>query len=173
MGAYSAAVRPPCRGCCGCHHAGHGRVPLHCQGRRGEHTQLVGQLLGAATRDARLHGSNQRTGVHMDPCTNHHHCLPPGVTEYASLYSIQPPTHPPPNLLQVALAPVTVELWSLPSWSCSTPPCRNDAHLNGSLGTPLHTLRVHSVTADSLGGSGGEAQLPPWALTLTPTLILI
>ena len=106
-------------------------------------------------------------------CTNHHHCLPPGVTEYASLYSIQPPTHPPPNLLQVALAPVTVELWSLPSWSCNTPPCRNDAHLNGSLGAPLHTLRVHSVTADSLGGSGGEAQLPPWALTLTPTLILI
>jgi hypothetical protein len=61
-----------------------------------------------------------------------------------------------PTSAQAALAPVTVELWSLPSWSCNTPPCRNDAHLNGSLGAPLHTLRVHSVTADSLGGSGGE-----------------
>jgi len=90
-----------------------------------------------------------------------------------SMRPFTPYTHPPPNLLQAALAPVTVELWSLPSWSCSTPPCRNDAHLNGSLGAPLHTLRVHSVTADSLGGSDSEAQLPPWALTLTPTLILI
>ena len=41
-----------------------------------------------------------------------------------------PCPHPHPTPLQAALAPVTVELWGSPIWSCSMPPCRDDAQAN-------------------------------------------
>ena len=57
---------------------------------------------------------------------------------------------------QAALAPVGIELWSAPAWTCDAPPCPTDM---AALGAAHATSRAHTVSANSLGDSDGS--LPP------------